>query len=196
MKNIPGTKHVCKDKTGFSVYKWINGKQKHLGHAKTLIMALMIRDWCIANNWKPYPGNMMKYIYQDKRTGHYQIIKQFSKNGKRIYSRYYGSFKTLEEAQEYRDLCVEKDWDEQLMPCNNPTVINPLKYIQKTPAGNYRIGKWENGKSVHYGTYLTLFDAIQERDLLIKYNWNYDLLCEHDERLADTAIFNGRVMGD
>ena len=107
-------------------------------------------------------------------------------------SKYFGSFKTLEEAQEYRDLCVEKDWDEQLMPCNNPTVINPLKYIQKTPAGNYRIGKWENGKSVHYGTYLTLFDAIQERDLLMKHNWDFELVCNEDERLVDETIFNGR----
>ena len=77
------------------------------------------------------------------------------------------------------------------MPRNNPTVINPLKYIQKTPAGNYRIEKWVKGKSEHYGTYTTLFDAILERDLLIKYNWDYDLLCEHDERLSDTTIFNG-----
>lgn len=192
MKNIPHTKNICKDRTGFSIYKMINGKQKHLGHAKTLIMALMIRDWCMANDWKRYPYHEMKYIYQDPRTGHYQILKQWGSPPKKIIG-HYGSFKDLNQAKEYRDLCIEKEWDEQLMPCNNPLAVNPLKYIQKTPSGNYRIEKWINMEMVHYGTYSNIIDAINERDLLLEHNWDLDKVCElTDDTISGIEIMRNR----
>jgi len=137
----------------------------------------------------------MKHIRKDPRTNHYQIIKEYRVNGKRI-TNHFGSFKDLNQAKEYRDKCIENNWDKQLMPKNNPTTINPLKYITKTPAGNYRIQKWENGNSICYGTYTTLFDAMQERDLLIKYNWDYDAVCNIDETIVGMPIFKGRRMDE
>ena len=135
--------------------------------------------------------NNTTHIFKDKRHNTYNITKFYKIEGKNI-GKHYGSFKTLEEAIEYRDLCIERDWDEQLMPRNNPTAFNPMKYIKKTPAGNYRIQKWENGTSEHYGTYLTLFDAMQERDLLIEHNWDYDAVCNVDERICGITVFNSR----
>ena len=132
-----------------------------------------------------------RHIFLDKRSNSYNVTKYQKINGKNI-GRHYGSFKSLDGAIMHRDLCIKMDWDEQLMPRNNPTYFNPMKYIKKTPAGNYRIQKWENGKSISYGTYLTLIDAINERDLLIKHNWDIELVCNEDERIANTTIFNGR----
>lgn len=132
-----------------------------------------------------------KYICKSSHANSYKITKNFNVNGKSK-SFHYGSFKTLEEAIEYRDLCIERDWDEQLMPKNNPITCNSMRYIHKSPVGNYEIKKWENGKTVHYGTYHTLFDAIQERDLLIKHDWDYDAVCNIDERICGITVVNNR----
>ena len=131
------------------------------------------------------------HIFKDKRSNTFNVAKWWKIKGKNI-GKHYGSFKTLEEAIEFRDLCRQKNWDEKLRSCNNPTLHNPMKYIKKTPAGNYKIEKWENGTTEHYGTYLTLFDAMQERDLLIKHNWDYDAVCNVDERICGITIFNSR----
>ena len=133
----------------------------------------------------------MKYICKSSHANSYKITKSFKVNGKSK-SFHYGSFKTLEEAIAHRDLCIERDWDEQLMPKNNPVVGKPMRYIVKNRAGNYEIKKWENGKMVGYGTFPTLFDAQKERDLLIKHDWDYDTVCNVDDRICGITVFNSR----
>lgn len=115
----------------------------------------------------------MKYI-RKTYCNTFQIEKNL--NGKIIS---YGSFKDLKQAKEYRDLCVEKDWDDSLLPRNNFSIIYPLRYIRKTPSGKYSISKKINGRTEYFGVYETLAIAVQERDLLVKYDWDYNLLCEH-----------------
>lgn len=190
MRNIPGTKYVSKRKDGFYTLSITRkGKTKHLGCSKSLISILMMRDWCKANNWEPF-CKPNKYIYHDAKWGSYKVQKKVFVDGKLIH-KYYGSFKDLNQAREYRDLCISKNWDESLLICNNPLANNPLKYIHRTRSGKYAITK-NNG---WYGVYSNLIDAINERDLLIKYDWDYDLICEHDERLCGVTIVNGRIIG-
>ena len=79
MEGVPGTKYISYHKSDkrFSVQKSINGKVKSLGGYKTLIGALMIRDYCIANNWKPYPKHKPeteKYISYRKGNGEARTI--------------------------------------------------------------------------------------------------------------------------
>ena len=93
VRYIPNTKCIRKHSvTGYEIFKQLNGKWTYLGRGKTLIIALMKRDWCEANNWKPYPPNF-KYI-RKTRAGSY-IIEKSSNN--KVES--YGTFKTLKEAQ-------------------------------------------------------------------------------------------------
>ena len=55
VRYIPNTKCIRKHSvTGYEIFKQLNGKWTYLGRGKTLIIALMKRDWCEANNWKPY----------------------------------------------------------------------------------------------------------------------------------------------
>ena len=118
MRTIPGTKYISSftsnGKQYYLVQKRVNGETKGFGFGNTLIEALMVRDWCEANNWK-------------KR-----------------YSR--------------------------------PSLTGE-RYIRKLH-GRYCIQKWVNGKCEHFGSFKSLEDAIKERDLLIKYDWDLELLCE------------------
>ena len=88
MKGIPGTKYVCykKNDDRYIVSKSINGKTKHLGSSKTLIGALMMRDYSQANNWKPYPYSRgstgEKYIAYRDNLGVYEIVKNINGSNK------------------------------------------------------------------------------------------------------------------
>lgn len=65
MRGVPGTKYIKKHwKNGYEIFKRLNGKETYLGRGQTLIIALMKRDWCKANNWKPYP-NQHNFKYRE-----------------------------------------------------------------------------------------------------------------------------------
>ena len=137
--------------------------------------------------------NPNKYIrkYGDNK---YRIVKwkkiHKGRNKGKFVQKHFGSFNDLESAKEYRDICIENNWHEKLMPKNNP---NPLKYIYKNSVGHYFIGKRKNGKVEYYGTYSNIIDAINERDLLKKHNWSLEKVCEcSDDRIAGEEVYLGR----
>lgn len=101
-----------------------------------------------------------KYIHK-KYNGKYSIYKDYT---------YYGTYDTLQEAITAREYCIQQDWDTTICKKTQRQKHNHPKYITKS-----RDGKWCIQKShVHYGTFYSLQDAIEERDWLIKNNWNYD----------------------
>ena len=105
MRGFPGTKNIKKHSiSGYEIFKRLNGKDTYLGRGKTLIIALMKRDWCKANNWKPYPSTF-KYI-RETRSGSYIIEKQTNKK-----CDSYGTFRTLKEAQKELELLKKYEWD-------------------------------------------------------------------------------------
>ena len=115
MWGIPGTKNITKHGVGFAITKKINGKKTNLGHATTLIIALMKRDWCKANNWQKYPRHI-KYIVKTPQN-HYRIQKSYRHNGT-FKTDYYGTFKTYEEAEKEVRLLLKYDWNiEELCEC-------------------------------------------------------------------------------
>lgn len=59
--------------------------------------------------------------------------------------------------------------------------IPGTKYITQNTSGTYRIQKWINGKSVNYGSYSTLEDAIKWRDYFQNRKWDecYDERSKH-----------------
>ena len=116
MRNVPNTQHIRKHKIGYEIFKELNGKYTYLGRGKTLIIALMKRDWCEANNWKPYPS-CFKYIKKN-HNGNYIIIKN---NNNKLDS--YGTFKTLKDAQKEVELLKRCNWDIEAV-CNLDERIN------------------------------------------------------------------------
>ena len=102
-----------------------------------------------------------KYItaYKDK----YVIFKN---------RKYYGIYPTLHEAKIIRNKLIMNNW-------NKKGIIPPKKnkHIRKTKHG-YTIGKTKNGHTTLYGVFKTIEEARRERDLLVKYEWDIDTLCD------------------
>lgn len=109
------------------------------------------------------------YIYQ-RKNGMFEIRKRIG--GALLY---WGSFKTLEEAQLYRAFYIGKDW------IVNPTVYKD-KYIQKQGENKFIIIKCIDGQRTSFGVFNRIEDARNERDICVKCNWDFDLIVEYDER--------------
>jgi hypothetical protein len=110
MRDIPNTKNIIKQKDGFYIRKYLNGKHTYLGMGSTLIIALMRLDWVKANNWKPYKPH---YNYIQKReNGGYRIRKWLNNE-----LQFLGEFETLEEAEKEVELLKKCNWDIEAV-CN------------------------------------------------------------------------------
>lgn len=119
MRGIVGTELISKHKYGYQINTEGNSKtRKYYGFGRTLIEALMIRDWGMNNEWKPFPKptnskTNERYIHKIHRG--YAIIK--SVNGK---LQYFGIFDKLEDAILERDLLEKYNWDLELVcECSN-----------------------------------------------------------------------------
>lgn len=113
MYGIPGTTNIYKHNDCFEIRKKKNGKDVYLGHATTLIIALMKRDWCKAHNWEKYPSKEPKNITKTPN-GKYIVFKCWRKNGQLINDNL-GTFNTLKEAERERDLLKKYDWDLEVL---------------------------------------------------------------------------------
>ena len=94
-------------------------------------------------------------------------------NGKQVS---FGTFKSLKQAKKHRDFCVRNNWS------NECKKRHQLKHIsQDKRTGRYFIHRRVNGENKYYGYFSNIIDAIHERDLLIKFNWNLEELWESSE---------------
>lgn len=90
-----------------------------------------------------------------------------------------GFYNIKSEAEERVKFLKKHDWDlkhSKITGRRNYTG-NELKYIYKSH-DTYQIHKILDGSIYHFGTFNSLDEAKKERDLLIKCNWDYDLLVE------------------
>ena len=114
MKGIQGTEYVAyiKSQKIFKVSKRLGNEYRYLGSHKSLICALMIRDWCQANNWKPY-SPPFKYISKN-RHGNYSIYKYITETKRQVC---FGTFKTFKEAEKEVEKLKRCNWDIEAL-CN------------------------------------------------------------------------------
>jgi len=196
VKGIPGTENIAwiKSEKKFIISKRINGRPKFLGSHKSLICALMIRDYCKAHNWSKYPKSKNK-------TGEHHIVQR-NKDPFQKYTVYkiingvhvtFGSYATLEEAITRRDECIKHNWDRDLL-----IPQDPFKYIDivlnKDLTLKYTVRHKENNSTVNYGLFDNFTDAMYERDLLVANNWDSEVMCNLDERTNGEIIYLNRVM--
>ena len=183
MRDIPGTNHISYRKSDdlYIVVKSVKGKVKHLGSFKTLIGALMIRDYCQANDWKPYPKNRSKsgekYISYRENLDVYEIVKNI--NG---CNEYFGRYHTLEEAVKWRDYFIANDWDVNLRLIGTP---NKNIYFK---LGKYRIIKNIDGKEYYFGSFETFEEAEKRvKDIRLK---GWEQVIFDNEQLLETTTSN------
>ncbi|WP_409200689.1 hypothetical protein [Methanobrevibacter sp. DSM 116169] len=109
---------------------------------------------------------MVANVYDYGRTGKWIIRKEFK--GKEYY---YGIFNTKKEAIKYKYFLIRNFWN--LKYAQNRKYDTKYRYIYRTKYGTFKIQK--NNKS--YGYFHDIRNALNERDLLIKCNWDLDLIC-------------------
>ena len=190
MKGVPGTKHILyrKNLNVYEIVKNINGKNEYFGRYHTLTEAIKWRDYFIEHDWPVelrLIGTINKNIYF--RLGKYRIIKSI--NG---HDYYFGSFDTLEEAEERVKQIRLKGW-ENVIRDNERLVETTVTNIIQIPNGKYEIVKHLNNTRETFGVFDTYEEAEQEVKLLRRCNWDYDALCEsldetdNGERFVDNT---------
>ena len=171
-------KYISKVKHGYILRKQVNGEMYHFGYYQSIEEAKKAREYFITHEWdinerfkfmeeKEYDEEM-KYISKARKG--YRVSKYI--NGK---GYHFGHYPTLEKAKEARNYFIEHDWDiNERLKFKDTNMM----YIRKTKQGYYKIEKRLNNTTEYFGTFHSLEDAISERDLLIKYNWDLELVCE------------------
>lgn len=96
----------------------------------------------------------------------YYIYKNI--NGK---ITYFGCCATLEEAVRRRDSLIADDWKHDYVHRRRPyrKRSENLKYLTRTANGRWRVIK----NNENYGTFLSLEDAMDERDYMKSIDWDY-----------------------
>ena len=114
VRGIEGTENIffSKKSRKWKVFIVRNRRTKHLATGRTLIEALMMRDWCRANDWQ-------KFIYRTQYIQHthensYQIYKDFKNDDGSYRREHFGCFRSLESAIRERDWLIECNWDLEL----------------------------------------------------------------------------------
>lgn len=115
--------------------------------------------------YNPIRGKM-KYVYKTDAGGYY-----CKKNGK-----YYCSSTDLDTILIYRDFLIEHDWDKEKFKkhfgIEPRKKFDTPKYIYLTPNGTYQI----RYHATCYGTFTKLEEALEERNLLMQFGWEYDFV--------------------
>ena len=102
-------KYIRKRNGVYFIQKHINGELKHFKGSNSLKETIELRDKLIENNWRDNGQLGIKelddnrYIYLSGKS----FLLRKSVNGK---CRYFGSFKTLEEAIKARDELIKNNW--------------------------------------------------------------------------------------
>lgn len=189
-----------KNAKAYEVRKTIKGKFHSFGYYPTEIEAAFIVDGLKKADWdtskltgeykifweekiRPDP---LKHIYRKQYD--WSIDRRI--NNKMIH---YYCCKSLIECLMVRDLLIANNWDVTLIPVKE-TKSNE-KYIYPSSNGGYWIAKRVGDKQEYFDYCNTLEQAIHERDLLIKYDWDISLVCENTEEYQEEGLqwLNGKL---
>ena len=110
-----------------------------------------------------------EYISKNK-SGY--LIQKYNRNTQKM--EYYYSSTSLIQVLMVRDLLIANNWNKECIP--HKETITGEKYIYPDAVG-YCIRKIIDGQITHFGWFRTLEEAVIERDLLIKCDWDFETLC-------------------
>jgi hypothetical protein len=103
--------YILKIETYYKIRKRIDGKQVNFGTFKSLEEALKRRNEVIESNWsldlryKKKKRNLPENIHWSKKLKNFQITKMIQSK-----TKYFGGYKTLEEAIKRRDELISNNW--------------------------------------------------------------------------------------
>ena len=115
----------------------------------------------------------MKYIHFDKRKGTYVLTKKVMN---KPYN--FGSYKSLEDARKARAYFEKNGWGKCLNERLKFSYKKPSYIVWLKNRRVYQIRKTTNGKLTIYGQFKSIEEAEEEVELLKKYDWNIQALCD------------------
>lgn len=169
-------KFINKQGNNYVISRDINGKFKKFGIYKSIDETLLARDKLISNNWGEDKSLILKNLEIEELSGNNHHIGKAGRlfvvynlnNG--IYT-FYGFFRNISRAIKRRDKLTHLFKKES----KNRENLKDIEYVTKSK-NHYRISRLINGSRNYYGHYDTLEEAIEVRNLLIDYDWDYNFL--------------------
>lgn len=166
----------------YLVVKQLNGKHKYFGGFHSLEEAKEHRDYCVEHGWSEDCVKRKRrnrrltdelHIQEVGDTGKYRVVKLV--DGKYVY---FGTFDTLDDARRHRDYCISKGWSSDCRVLTRKKHNLP-SYITRS-GGGFLLQK--RSKVHNYRQWFKcLEDAVYERELLLKVDWDEERLWELDE---------------
>jgi hypothetical protein len=123
-----------------------------------------------------------------RNNNQFEIQKQIDN---KIY--YYGSYPTIEEARIARNFFRDNGWPKHFTLCYYSDYN--FKYVYLRSTGSYCIQKLVNGKIKFFGRYNSLNAALEERDFLIRNNWEYPDFESIDDTINNECVWLGHKVG-
>ena len=196
-------KHIWKSNRHYNVGR----SHKYSGCLKTIEEALYYRDLCVENNWElpkpkeldlktnnpylngleyPLPKRLIIPPKPSKRMG------TISSKGEQFYGltkgkEYFGGYRTYEMAYYVREEMNKCNWDKSQLdrivdeyPIWYTELMNLYKFVFPKYNG-WCVSitpKHSQDDKLEHLYFRRLEDALWERDLLVKYDWNEELVCE------------------
>ena len=150
----------------FKVLKLLNGHQRFIGAFNTVDEAKKLRDFLIDNNW-----DLTKVPHEyiaDHRSHKIRKIKdryivQNIVNGER---KYYESFDSYEEAEEYLNWLIENDWQ-----VDEDSVEEKIDEYVYEVNGEFVVRNEIDGEMKIFGRFEDMGEAIQYRNKCVRENW-------------------------
>lgn len=127
-----------------------------------------------------------KYYTYNKKHKLYQVKKRFGNEWK-----YFGYYKTCEEAEYVVDELIKVDWNMETLPVHvQELILSEAKYYyRKNNDGKYIVRKQCNNKTYHYGVYDSEDESKQIVNLLKEHNWRLDNLSPEELKLIKLNKF-------
>lgn len=181
--------HVTHNQSGYRLEVYIPRTQKRLyiKQTKTLPELMEIYHECVNAGWEINELRKIREKYLRKARQPKHIIQKHGKyivqiNKKSLPYKYWGSYKTLEEAILVRDAILRGDFThvqtrrKEHTPRKRSSYDKYISYDRKS--GKYRVQRYDpdDQKVYSYGYFNTIDDARCERDWWAENNWDYDLL--------------------
>lgn len=171
-------KYIKSKENKFSIYKNFGEKSRFFGSYDELDDAIIKRNELINNNWNMGESSILENI------GVHELSDIDDKNIAKIGNKYtiykwngdtcsiYGMYSNYNEASLIRDkFIINKNIDYDILD----EFQKDTKYIVMIN-DYYRISKFINGENITFGHFDDIDEAIEVRDLLIKHNWDKNII--------------------
>ena len=175
-------KFIGKAGKSFVVYNYSNDKCIFYGFYSSLRSAIRNRDNLISLNWDV--SKVDNILYSKKDSKYITKVGNYFRISKLIDSelKYFGHYKTLDEAIEIRDKLIKNDWDGESLGIGPKKKRGDfVRNIQKFN-GQFSVIKRIDGELIVFDTFPTLSEAIAFRDYLEENNW---VIEENEDNLKE-----------